>query len=460
MRVECRLQLGACAAGIQACRNSHEQGLMRILLATLGSRGDVEPFLALALALKRSGHQPTLCASQRFGAWIEGWGIAHAPMDDGFVQLLESLEGREGLERAASPLGMARTIWKLAPQIKPLQVQVQRDVWQAALNCKPQALVFHAKLSGAPDIASELKIPAAILMLVPALEPTGAFACPVFPNWLTALGGERTRRAGYQLVRALTRRFGSGPALAWRREAGLAQRPPALDLMHAANGRPWPLLHAHSPSLLARPLDWPAHAHVTGFLRLPAQPGWAAPASLLNFLDDGPPPVYVGFGSMAGRDPARRAQQVLAGLQEVGLRGVIARGWGGLNASALPPTVYALDHAPHDWLFPRMAAVVHHGGAGTTAAGLLAGRPTLICPFFGDQPFWGRRVHELGLGPPPIFQRNFTVSRFAAALRHLVGDPAIADACTAMQHRLSLEDGAQAATAALEGLWAAKPDPS
>lgn len=428
---------------------------MRVLLTTLGSRGDVEPFLALALALQQAGHQPTLCASNRYAQWIEEWGITHAPMDDGFVDLLESLEGRKGLERASSPLGMARMVWKLAPQIKPLQVQVQRDVWRAAQDCQPQALVFHAKLCGAPDIAAEMGIPAAVLMLVPALEPTGAFACPVFPAWIAALGGERTRRAGYRLVRNLTRRFGSGPALAWRREAGLPPRPRPLDLMHDARGKPWPLLHAHSPNLLPRPGDWPEHAHVTGLLRLPQTAKWSPSKELLKFLEDGPAPVYVGFGSMAGRDPARRAQQVLAGLAEVGLRGVIARGWGGLNATELPKTVHALDSAPHDWLFPRMEAVVHHGGAGTTAAGLLAGRPTLICPFFGDQPFWGRRVHELGLGPEPIPQRSFSTSAFATALRRLVNDASVAQACLAMQKRLKEEEGCAQAVAALGRLWCA-----
>ncbi|MFN3860057.1 MAG: glycosyltransferase [Roseateles sp.] len=427
---------------------------MRVLLATLGSRGDVEPFLSLALALQHAGHEPVLCASRRFETWITGWGVAYEPMDDGFVALLESLEGRAGLERAASPLGMARTVWRLAPQVKPLQLQVQRDLWRAAQACRPEGLVFHVKLTGAPDIADALGIPAALLLLAPVLQPTAAFACPVFPAWLRARGGPRARRAGYRLVNMLSRRIGTGPALAWRREMGMGPRPPRLDLLHDAAGRPWPVLHAHSASLLPRPADWPAHAEVTGFLRLPASTAWHPSPALQAFLDAGPPPVYIGFGSMAGRDPQARAAQALAALAQAGLRGVIGRGWGGLQPDQLPPQVFALDEAPHDALFPHMAAVVHHGGAGTTAAGLLAGRPSLICPFFGDQPFWGALVHQQGLGPAPLSQRDFSAEALAGRLRPLVGDPAMGRACQAMAARLQQENGGRQAVRALERQWA------
>lgn len=430
---------------------------MRVLLATLGSRGDVEPFLALALALQRAGHTPTLCASRRYAGWIEGWGVDCAPMDDGFVNLLESLEGRAGLERADGLLGMARTVWRLAPQIKPLQLQVQRDLWAAAQASAPQALVFHPKLAGAPDVAAALGIPATLLLLVPMLEPTAAFACPVFPPWLGARGGARSRRAGYRLVRGLTRRFSAGPALAWRREQGLGPRPAGLDLLHDASARAIPLLHAHSPALLPRPADWPAHAQVCGFLRLPAQPDWQPPAELQAFLAAGPAPVFIGFGSMAGRHPQQRARQVLEALQRAGLRGVIGRGWGGLQPGELPANVFALDSAPHDWLFPRMAAVVHHGGAGTTAAGLLAGRPSLACPFFGDQPFWGGLLHRCGVGPAPIPQRQLQAETLAAALTQLVEHRPYQQAASQLALRLAQEDGGGRAVRLLEQLWSLRP---
>ena len=183
-------------------------------------------------------------------------------------------------------------------------------------------------------------------------------------------------------------------------------------------------------------------------------PHWQPPLALQAFLDAGPPPVYMGFGSMVGRDPAGLARRVLEALRLAGLRGVLARGWGGLQADAVPAHVHLIDEAPHDRLLPLMAAVVHHGGAGTTAGSLCAGRPTVICPFFGDQPFWGRVVHQSGLGPPPIAQRDLTPARLAAAMREAVDADAIRLAAVAMGQRLRAEDGVGHAVAQLER-WSA-----
>jgi sterol 3beta-glucosyltransferase len=134
----------------------------------------------------------------------------------------------------------------------------------------------------------------------------------------------------------------------------------------------------------------------------------------------------------------------------VGQRGVLARGWGGLQATDLPETVFMLDAAPHDWLFPQMAAVVHHGGAGTTAEGLRAGKPTVICPFMADQPFWGRLVQEQGLGPQPIPQRRLTAPRLAEAIDAAVSDTAMHQRAVALGARIRAEDGVGTATAIIE----------
>ncbi|HUF26315.1 MAG TPA: glycosyltransferase, partial [Gemmatimonadaceae bacterium] len=179
---------------------------------------------------------------------------------------------------------------------------------------------------------------------------------------------------------------------------------------------------------------------------------WKPPAALKRFLASGEPPVYVGFGSMAGRDPQRVTGIVIDALQSVGLRGVLATGWGGLTSDGLPDTMFPLGDVPHDWLFPRMTAVVHHGGAGTTAAGLRAGRPTVICPFFGDQPFWGWRVHELGVGSEPIPQKKLTAGRLAAALRQVTALPVIRRNADALGDKIRSEDGVANAIAVVEQL--------
>lgn len=153
---------------------------------------------------------------------------------------------------------------------------------------------------------------------------------------------------------------------------------------------------------------------------------------------------------MGGRGAPRRTEVVLDALAQAGQRGVLARGWGGLAPGALPDTVFALDEAPHDWLFPHMVAVVHHGGAGTTAAGLRAGKPTVICPVVGDQPFWGRVIAERGLGPQPIPQRKLTADRLAAAIRTAVDDPAMGRRAAALAAQIRAEDAVRTAVALLE----------
>jgi sterol 3beta-glucosyltransferase len=432
---------------------------MRILLLTLGSRGDVEPFIALALGLQRAGHEPTLCTSTRFAPEISARGLEHAAMSDGFVELLESAQGRAGLERSGTLAGMLRTVRQLAREVGPLQLQIQRDCWAAAQRSRPELILHHLKIVGAADIAEQLGVPAFLLPLVPMVQPTAARVCPVMadlpigPPWDLGLRSVY-RRQGYRLVNQLATRFGAGPVKRWRQERGLPPRPRAIDLLHDAQGRPVPLLHGHSELLVPRPADWPPHAAATGFWRLPASTGWAPPPALQAFLDAGEAPVYVGFGSMAGRDPQRLAALVIEALRLAGVRGVLAQGWGGLKPGTLPPGVHLIEQAPHDALLPRMAAVVHHGGAGTTAAGLLAGRPTVICPFFGDQPFWGRQVHERGLGPAPLPQRRLTAQRLAAAIDTAVRSVPVREAAAALGARLRAEDGVGAAVALVER-WAA-----
>jgi UDP:flavonoid glycosyltransferase YjiC (YdhE family) len=182
------------------------------------------------------------------------------------------------------------------------------------------------------------------------------------------------------------------------------------------------VLYGYSRHVWPPPGGWDATNHVTGYWFLDAHADWLPPQDLLEFLDAGDPPVYVGFGSMGNRNPAEAAEITLQALQRAGQRGVLAAGWGGLSPAELPESVYMTSSIPHNWLFPRMAAVVHHGGAGTTAAGLRAGIPSIVVPFMGDQPCWGQRVAALGVGPRPIPRRKLTVEALAAAIGQAIHD--------------------------------------
>lgn len=410
---------------------------MHVLILTLGSHGDVQPFVALARGLQAAGHAATLCAPRHFEAFVTGHGVAYAPMDNGFVELLSTLETRAAVEDMGSLPGALRTLWRLMPQANALQRKVFDDAWAAAQAARPDLLLFHPKLAAAPDIAHALGVPAVMALLFPQFARTGDFPAVGLPN----LPGRALRRGSYSLVHAIAGRVSRKPVRAWREAAGLGPRPKRLGLLSMADGAPIPLLHGTSPTLCPPPTDWPAHAVAFGDWPLDDASGFVPEPALQAFLEDGPPPVYIGFGSMAGRNPAKKAAIVLEALRLAGMRALIGRGWGGLAPDALPPSVHAIGHVPHGWLFPRVAAVVHHGGAGTTHAGLRAGRPTVVCPFFGDQPFWGRRVQALGAGPAPIPQSKLDAPRLAAAITDATTNPAHARAAAALGERLRAETG-------------------
>ena len=211
------------------------------------------------------------------------------------------------------------------------------------------------------------------------------------------------------------------------------------------------MLHAWSPHLLPAPDDWPADLAPTGFWNLPHGGTWTPPEGLTRFLDAGEPPVYVGFGSMLARDPDAFTRTVLDALHRSGRRAVLATGWGALRPSSVPETVHVLDQAPHSWLLPRTAVVVHHGGVGTVGAALRAGVPQVIRPFLGDQPFWARRVHEIGIAAAPLTGR-FTADRFATAIEDAASREGAARSVGA---EVSEEKGLAVAVATIERRLAA-----
>jgi UDP:flavonoid glycosyltransferase YjiC (YdhE family) len=206
-----------------------------------------------------------------------------------------------------------------------------------------------------------------------------------------------------------------------------------------------PSLYAFSPLVAPPPRDWPDWIRVTGYWFLEPPEDWQPQPELLDFLDAGPPPVYIGFGSMTNRKPTESAELALEALKKSGQRGILLRGWGGLTKEDLPKDVFVLDAIPHLWLFPRMAAVIHHGGAGTTGVGLRSGVPSVVVPHFADQPFWGERVHTLGVGPRPIPRWRLTASGLAKAIRRAVEDGEMHSRAALLGEQLRAEQGVQRA---------------
>ncbi len=410
---------------------------MNVTIVTLGTRGDVQPFVALGAGLKEAGHEVTLVTGKGFGTMVSGRGLRYVALDVDLLELAQSPEGRAALR---SPRGALRMARGLMPTVRKMLV----DQWEAVALSGADAVVYHPKAMGGYHVAEALGIPGFLALPVPALSPTRAFPVPVLP--LPDLGGPLNKLSYGAFFRSITLPY-RGMVNRWRKETlGL----PALPLSASElelRGEPVVRLYPCSPHVVPVPSDWDESSAMSGYWFLDAGSDWRPPDELATFLEDGPPPVYVGFGS-AAPDPEGSRATALAALRRLGLRGVLVTG----RSVMASPEVVEIEGAPHDRLFPRMAAVVHHGGAGTTAEGLRAGRPTAVFPSnFGDQLFWGRRVHALGVGPEPVPQKRLTAEGLVAAIHSITDDEGMRRRAAALGEKIQAEHGVARAVEIVAG---------
>ncbi|SEG91722.1 sterol 3beta-glucosyltransferase [Nonomuraea solani] len=408
---------------------------MKPLLITVGSRGDVQPYLALAKGLLAAGHQPVVAAPRRFQPLAAAHGIDCVPLNDEMLDLQDLAKGKG-----------ARAAMAAARSVKPLVRRVLDDEAELA-HRDADVVLYHPKSLGGPYVAEKLGVPAIAGLLLPLYVPTAAFASPILPVRLP----RALNRASWRTSSVIEMPY-RGLIRTWRAEAlGMTGgfRPVADVARRGA------VLHAWSAHLLPAPADWPDSARPTGFWSMPAAVDWAPPERLARFLEEGEQPVYIGFGSAVGRDPRALTATVLEAVRLAGKRAVLATGWGGLRPGTEPDGVLVVEDVPHDWLLPRMAMAVHHGGIGTVAAALRAGVPQAVRPFIGDQPFWAARLHRLGVAAAPLGGR-LTPARLAAALDQAAR---LAPAARTLAGRMAEEDGIATAIARLESApGAAKSD--
>lgn len=421
---------------------------MNILLLTYGTRGDVQPFLALGQGLKSRGHRVKLVTSVRFERFVTDQGLEFAGMPDDLLAILDTDEGKSLIEGTQNVFDTISKNIRLTRRLQPMQEDQLDACWSAAQDFAPDFVVFHPKGFAGPQIAEAFHCPALLALPFPMLVPTGDWPHIGFPRLPF---GAPYNRLTHKLVNSLTALSLRGPIKAFRARHDMedAKR---YDCLHRPDGTPLPSVTAVSPSVVPTPSDWNSHHTMCGYWFPEPDTDWSPSPELSAFLNAGPAPVYIGFGSMAGKRPAALADIAVQALQKTGVRGVIATGWGGLEPGDLPESVFKLDAAPHDWLFPRMAAVVHHGGAGTTAAGLRAGVPSIITPFTGDQPYWGQMVEKLGAGPEPISQKNLTSTRLSEALTQTLGEKRFRVSARAISEKIRSEDGVAKASEMIEAM--------
>jgi sterol 3beta-glucosyltransferase len=414
--------------------------MAKIVIAAFGTRGDVAPLTGIGCRLREASHDVVLTAPSLFGDLITRTGLAHLPHDIG------------GPSTDVDPSDVdPSNVNPLTALISLLSPAGMRSLGEALLDVlrdEPADLLLlspFTELAGHP-LAEAKGIPSIGVRLQP-LSATSAFPPAILGSWSA---GASINRAAGRLTRASVDRLYAGTVAHFRARLGL----PATTRRRRRQDRAeWPVLYGFSPTVVPRPADWRPGVEVVGNW-WPSRPeNWQPPKEVVSFLESGAPPVFLSFGSLPMRkaEAARLSELVSTALRKAGVRGIIQSGWAGLRAES--DDILTVGEIPHDWLFGKVAAVVHSCGAGTTAAGLRAGLPAVAIPQpGGDQPFWARRLRELGASAATLSRRRLTADQLATAIEIALTDSAYRARAVALSARLAEEDGAGQALAAVERL--------
>jgi sterol 3beta-glucosyltransferase len=409
---------------------------MRALLLTVGSRGDVQPFVALGSRLRAEGHDAVLAAPAMFGDLAAAYSVPFVPLDLDMSEVGAVLARRHGLRHLTT---FCQSMGRRAAGVLPGATE--------AAGLGADVVVHHPVLPIGQHLAEYLDVPAVVAQPIPALVPTGEFPSSVWPCRMPRI----LNRPSYPAARHLTGLWGWRDIARWRRDVlALPPRHRQRDPLLAPDGTPVTVLHSFSRHVLPRPADWPAYAHVTGYWPLAAEPGWSPPRRLAEFLGHGDPVVYLGFGSMPTPEAERLAAAMVMAISQAGARAVVTSLSPELRRLLPASRFLVIRSAPHDWLFPRVHAIVHHGGAGTAAAAVLAGRPQIIWPFGVDQHFWARRLTRLGVAPQALPVRALDGRTLGAAVNRVLADREMARRAAELGVCVRAEDGLGQAVAHLE----------
>jgi sterol 3beta-glucosyltransferase len=399
---------------------------MKITIPTIGSRGDVQPFMALAQGLIRAGHTVTLASHPVMKTLVESHGVPFAPIGPDIDLAREVAAIR--LRSRTLAVGLMRAM-RFSFDV------LERSHQDILARCQSADLVVvPAQSAAGKNEAEQLDRPYVSVNLVPWGIP---WDDPQRPLPKRLIFGAIDGLLGLITTRPLNR---------IRKRQGLPPVGPegfasaCLDLVPVS-----PAVYAPNP-------HWAPNHHLVGYWFAKAPAGWQPPAELLAFLENGAPPLLVSLGAMSlGQDDARESAALFVqAIRQVGARAIV-QGWEeGMKQLSLPPAIYAAGSLPHSWLLPRCAGVVHHGGFGTTSAGLRAGMPALVIPHLVDQFYWGQRIHELGAGPPPIRRTRLDPQGLAAALEELVNNGELRAAASLLGEQIRAENGVEDAVRLIE----------
>ncbi|KAI6779104.1 Sterol 3-beta-glucosyltransferase UGT80B1 [Emericellopsis cladophorae] len=416
---------------------------LNVVIQVVGSRGDVQPFVALGKELTRRGHRVRLATHDTFDTFVTGSGLEFFPIGGDPAELMAYMVKNPGLIPSMKSLTAGENQRK-----RHMIREMLEKCWQSCLQPDPltgEPFVADAIIANPPSFAhvhcaQALGIPVHLMFTMP-WSSTTAFPHPLAN--LNNVDSDRrlTNYISFIVVEWMTWQ-GLGDVInKWRKSIDLEEIA-MFDGPALADTLKIPFTYCWSPALVPKPADWTSHIDVSGFFFRDA-PQFTAPPELARFLESGPPPVYIGFGSIVLDNPNEVTWTILHAVRTAGVRAIISKGWSDLAGEG-DENIYWVGDCPHEWLFQHVAAVVHHGGTATTACGLRNGKPTVIVPFFGDQPFWGDLVARAGAGRNPIPHAKLTAENLAEAIRYCLSPKASA-AAASLAAKMESEAGVQTA---------------
>lgn len=418
---------------------------MRVTIPTTGSRGDVQPYVALGVGLRARGHEVCLATHADFESLVRGHGLDFFMLAEGGRTLQASDTGDRMLHSGDNAFAFLSEFARLR---RPLISQSLNRCW---LACRGSDLILatNTEFLLAEAVAERERLPVVWTSLQPVAPSRFRPSC-LFRPWPRGVPGASAYNLGTHAVTGLGLWLLQGLALNRARRDVLGLPPVSFARTARSFLAPRLCLDGYSARVVPPPPDWDESHQVTGFWYLDSDPDWKPPPGLIDFLAAGPPPICVGFGSMHDRHADRMTKVVIEALKRSGQRGVMLSGWGGLGPGPASDSLFTVASVPHAWLFPQVAATVHHGGAGTTAACLRAGVPSLVVPFMADQPFWGRCVFALGVGPKPIPHGRLGAENLAQSIRIMVTDAVMRQRAAEVGAQIRAEDGVGRAVDILE----------
>ncbi|KAJ5375691.1 hypothetical protein N7517_007697 [Penicillium concentricum] len=419
---------------------------LNIVIQVVGSRGDVQPFVALGNELQRHGHRVRLATHGVFESFVRDSGLEFYCIGGDPSELMAYMVKNPGL------IPQMKSVQEGDIQRKRIMVgQILEGCWESCIkddSVTNTPFVADAIIANPPSFAhihcaQALGIPLHMMFTMPWTS-TRSFPHPLANLKYSTTEPKMANYLSYGIVEWLTWQ-GLGDIINdWRKTIDL-EPISATEGPRLAETLKIPFTYCWSPTLMPKPADWPAHLNVCGFF-FRSPPDFTPPPDLAAFLQNGPPPVYIGFGSIVIEDPPAMTATLVNAVRSWGGRAIISRGWSNLGEAESDDQIFYLGDCPHEWLFQKVAAVVHHGGAGTTACGLRFGRPSLVVPFFGDQLFWGNMVASRGVGPIPIPHQSLNAENLAEAIRFCLHTDTLA-AASNLAREMSEEAGVSAAVA-------------